>query len=1115
MGEFETESLARNRGGMGQKVRSELLGNGESNVAGSDVKDGEEKGEKSSARRRGRKRKSEKLQESEARGSCGTDKQEDEEKMNTLDGFQGGLSAGLSGSKSECTEGVREKSSQKKARGRRGRPTRRTEGDVEGKEKIGSCKLRASKRIKQLESTGGKKAHDTEDQVGRETCHQCKRNDKGRVVRCTKCKKKRFCVVCIRRWYPHKTEESFSEACPVCCGNCNCKACLRLEGLGKLVLEEKNLKISEGDKIRYSLHILKTIFPSLKQISEEQMMEKEVEARIQRVPVSELEVIRIECALDERMYCNNCKTSIVDFHRSCPLCSFDLCLICCKEIRQGCLQGGGKEVVLEFLNQGFDYLHGGDPSPPKTEKIPDVTMETDSENHAMPWPHWKANEDGSIPCPPKELGGCGGGLLELRHMFPEDVAELVKKVEETIGTRKAESMLESNAQCCSCNSSVYQNKSAHSNSRKAASRDDSCDNYLYCPAAIDIQHEDLKHFQWHWARAEPVIVRNVLETTSGLSWEPMVMWRAFRQVKHPNLSQHLDVKAINCLDWCELDINIHRFFVGYMKGEFYRNKWPEILKLKDWPPSTEFDQRLPRHGAEFIKALPFKEYTHPHSGLLNLASKLPENSLVPDMGPKTYIAYGVLQELGRGDSVTKLHCDMSDAVNILTHTAEVKLRPEYLKAISSLKQKHSAQDQKEIYGETLIADNTRHLSDPATSQLETISTVKASGSGQLIACVPSASGYAITRAGGEGNGFVCGLSLITDEDICNPFSRDGLGHPYSKMSGQEISNDLELEENEHTISQAVKTEVGEPMIDRLHASCVVLKEDMDEMDTKSKTDLLDIRQDQGDRCHNIDAKPDITQPAEDGEASANALLWENEMSSRVADDSKNATDKKRHQHGRKRKNNVYAHSRRKSRKVIEMNDVSEARIDQEILENVEVLKMDEEDYDECLYITSQEMEESESAEGGALWDIFRREDVPKVQEYLKKHFREFRHIYCSPLQQVIHPIHDQTFYLTEGHKRKLKAEYGIEPWTFVQKLGEAVFIPSGCPHQVRNLKSCIKVALDFVSPENVPECIRLTEEFRVLPPNHRAKEDKLEVKKMTLYAAKQAVEDLLSLVHMQ
>jgi hypothetical protein len=43
------------------------------------------------------------------------------------------------------------------------------------------------------------------------------------------------------------------------------------------------------------------------------------------------------------------------------------------------------------------------------------------------------------------------------------------------------------------------------------------------------------------------------------------------------------------------------------------------------------------------------------------------------------------------------------------------------------------------------------------------------------------------------------------------------------------------------------------------------------------------------------------------------------------------------------------------------------------------------------------------------------------------------------------------------------------------------------------VQSCIKVALDFVSPENVGECVKLSEEFRRLPSWHRAKEDKLEV----------------------
>lgn len=43
------------------------------------------------------------------------------------------------------------------------------------------------------------------------------------------------------------------------------------------------------------------------------------------------------------------------------------------------------------------------------------------------------------------------------------------------------------------------------------------------------------------------------------------------------------------------------------------------------------------------------------------------------------------------------------------------------------------------------------------------------------------------------------------------------------------------------------------------------------------------------------------------------------------------------------------------------------------------------------------------------------------------------------------------------------------------------------------IQSCTKVAIDFVSPENVSECMRLAEEFRLLPQDHHAKEDKLEV----------------------
>lgn len=112
----------------------------------------------------------------------------------------------------------------------------------------------------------------------------------------------------------------------------------------------------------------------------------------------------------------------------------------------------------------------------------------------------------------------------------------------------------------------------------------------------------------------------------------------------------------------QVDVNVHQFFKGYTQCQFDCEEWPVILKLKDWPHTSKFEKHLPRHGAEFIRALPFKEYTHPREGVLNLATQLPKGTLMPDMGPKTYIAYGLSEELGRGDSVTKLHCDMSDAV---------------------------------------------------------------------------------------------------------------------------------------------------------------------------------------------------------------------------------------------------------------------------------------------------------------------------------------------------------------------------------------------------------------------------------------------------------------------
>ncbi|KAL9163121.1 hypothetical protein ABFS82_06G020800 [Erythranthe guttata] len=661
-------------------------------------------------------------------------------------------------------------------------------------------------------------------------CHQCLKSDKPVVV-CSNCNRKRYCFNCIEKWYPKMTKKEVKKACPFCSGNCNCKACLQADVLTKGCQKKADKNI----RMQRSLYLLLNVLPLLRHIQLEQKVELDVEARLRGAPMSEADVQLAVVEEDDRVYCDNCKTSIVNFHRSCSnaACSYDICLDCCKELRKG-LQPGGIEAQTT-LNSAEISPERRNSSNDENITLPSTNKHAD--NMCCGPPKWEAKNNGSIPCPPKELGGCGTDNLVLKRIFSANwVDKLIKSAEDYTSNYHLPD-IDFSKECSLCfAASSSRGSNDSSKLEQAASRENSKDNFLYCPDAVDLGNAEFEHFQMHWRRGEPVIVRNSLAMSSGLSWEPMVMLRAFR-----NASRNC-VKAIDCLDWCEVEIDIDQFFRGYLEGRKHEDGWPEMLKLKDWPSTSYFEESLPRHGSEFMSMLPFRDYTHPRSGLLNLATKLPVGALKPDLGPKSYIAYGYPVELGKGDSVTKLHCDISDAVNIMTHAAAV-----------------------------------------------------------------------------------------------------------------------------HTL----RTSRG-----------------------KKPADVLQ-------KC---------------------------------------------------------------AKKY-----------------------------------------------GAALWDIFRREDVPKINEYLRRHYKEFDHYKSSPVASVVHPIHDQTFYLDEEHKRKLKEEYNVEAWTFEQHLGEAVFIPAGCPHQVRNRQSCTKVALDFVSPDNVQECSRLTQEFRLLPPLHKYKQDILEVKKLAVFAASSAIYEARSL----
>lgn len=143
-----------------------------------------------------------------------------------------------------------------------------------------------------------------------------------------------------------------------------------------------------------------------------------------------------------------------------------------------------------------------------------------------------------------------------------------------------------------------------------------------------------------------------------------------------------------------------------------------------------------------------------------------------------------------------------------------------------------------------------------------------------------------------------------------------------------------------------------------------------------------------------------------------------------------------------------------------------------------------------------------AGESGAVWDIFRAEDAPALCAFLAEHAAR-----CGRPSPA-HPIHDQAAYLDEAMRAELRARYGVVGWHFVQRQGDFVFIPAGCAHQVRNLSCCIKVAMDFVSPESLERCLGLTEQFRSLPDGHPAKGDKLQAKAMLRHTVKYALDRL-------
>ncbi|KAK2163692.1 hypothetical protein LSH36_75g09017 [Paralvinella palmiformis] len=348
---------------------------------------------------------------------------------------------------------------------------------------------------------------------------------------------------------------------------------------------------------------------------------------------------------------------------------------------------------------------------------------------------------------------------------------------------------------------------------------------------------NIKLFQQQWRRAQPVVVSNCDRHLSKDLWLPASFARDFGDLKND---------LVNCTtNSIIIGHKMRVFWDGFEKisARLKDNKHqPMNLKLKDWPPTEDFAEILPKRFADLMQSLPLPEYTN-RSGVFNLASRLPEFFVKPDLGPKMYNAYGSSRQPGVG--TTNLHLDVSDAVNLMLY-------------------------------------------------------------------------------------------------------------------------------------------VGIPSDDKENQEAVAAMEEM------SRAGACDLTK---QRVKEADEKP------------------------------------------------------------------------------------------------------------GALWHIYDPQDADKIRDLLNKVGKERG----EEIEAHHDPIHDQSWYLDEELREHLLKEYGVQGYTIVQCFGDAVFIPAGAPHQVRNLHSCIKAAEDFVSPENMNYCFRMTQEFRHLSDTHTNHEDKLQIKNIIYHAVKDAV----------
>ncbi|KAJ0263528.1 hypothetical protein HA466_0038680 [Hirschfeldia incana] len=482
-------------------------------------------------------------------------------------------------------------------------------------------------------------------------CHWCGTRGFEDLISCLSCGREFYCVDCIEKRNKGSKEE-VEKKCPVCCGSCRCKACSATMSEVTECKDSRNVR-SGIDRVLHLHYAVCMLLPVLKQINAEDKVEVENDTPKKGLCIAEPHILCSDLTSDDHQLCSRDPAVVKMSTRS----SSVLRLSSDKDRSQGSLSK--KSGLVKCSNGIIESCK------------PLLSNACD-----------QSQRNGLIDCKREEVKDCSNNL-SLRTLFSlEFTSKLEISAEEIVSCYELPETLDKHLRCPFCLGKEKPSTSSDSCLKESSRRrGNASDNFLYYPTVKDLQQNNLEHFQTHWSKGHPVIVRSVLEGGSNLNWDPIALF-----CSHLKKSNSKTGNTVDSIDWFEVDIGVKQVFLGSLRGEAETNTCQERLKLEGWLSSSLFKEEFPNHYAEILRSLPIPYYMDPKCGLLNIAAGLPDVIQAPNLGPCLNISYRSGDEYAKSDSVKKLGFETCDMVDILLQVTETVVTTKQICRIRKLMQ---------------------------------------------------------------------------------------------------------------------------------------------------------------------------------------------------------------------------------------------------------------------------------------------------------------------------------------------------------------------------------------------------------------------------------------------